>query len=224
MTTKITYATFRSVESTRTPEKSNPLAVFPLMALVNHGCIVGKTRRHICAIFQDCCAIFFASGHASASSFAFCWENLLNIRWVNRHPVSLWVVKHAFQWYFALFWGKFRIIASVLSLCVSFLSVLFFTLFPTMRGHHHYHHFNHQDYHHQSHWGKKQWRRLQQQSHQLVQLNHNLEYHRYHCLALKPPQNSDSGSNNNSTNDNSGTHCCPWRDPRWTMWTMIYRK
>ena len=58
MTTKITLATFRSVESTRTPEKSNLLAVFPSMALVNHGCIVGKTRRHICAIFQDCCAIF----------------------------------------------------------------------------------------------------------------------------------------------------------------------
>ena len=31
-----------------------------------------------------------------------------------------------------LLWGKFRIIASVLFLRVSFLSVLFFTLFPTM--------------------------------------------------------------------------------------------
>ena len=61
MTTKITLATFRSVESTRTLEKSNLLAVFPSMALVNDGCIVGKTgrrRRHICSIFQACCAIF----------------------------------------------------------------------------------------------------------------------------------------------------------------------
>ena len=55
MTTEITLATFRSVESTRTPEKSNLLAVFPSMALVNHGCIVGKTcrrRRHSVKIAQ----------------------------------------------------------------------------------------------------------------------------------------------------------------------------
>ena len=39
--------------------------------------IVGKTRRrrrHVCAIFQACCA-FFASGHAINVYFAFCGEN-----------------------------------------------------------------------------------------------------------------------------------------------------
>ena len=61
-----------------------------------------NAQTHLC-YFSGLLCYFFASGHASASSFAFCWENLLNIRWVNRHPVSLWVVKHAFQWYFALF-------------------------------------------------------------------------------------------------------------------------
>ena len=53
-------------------------------------CIVGKTRkrrRHVCAIFQPCCAIF-ASGQASTVFFAFCCGNY-HLIWMNRHPVRL---------------------------------------------------------------------------------------------------------------------------------------
>ena len=47
--------------------------------------IVGKMPRHVCAIFQACCANFFASGHTSF--FAFCFQNR-HIRWMKRHPAS----------------------------------------------------------------------------------------------------------------------------------------
>ena len=46
------------------------------------------------------------------------------------------VVQHALKWYFTLFWGKFRIITSVLFLCVKFLSLLLFTLLTTMPASH----------------------------------------------------------------------------------------
>ena len=92
--------------------------------------IVGKTRRlrrHVCAIFQACCAIFFASGH---NFYFFCillWKFTYKLD--VSHPINLGVVKHAFQWYFTLFWGKFRIIVSMLFLCVSFLSAIFLHFF-----------------------------------------------------------------------------------------------
>ena len=95
--------------------------------------IVWKTHRrrsHVCAIFQACCAIFFASGH---NFYFFCillWKFTYKLD--VSHPLNLGVVKHAFQWYFTLFWGKFRIIVSMLFLCVIFLSAIFFTLFLTM--------------------------------------------------------------------------------------------
>ena len=41
-------------------------------------------------------------------------------------------MQYAFKWYFTPFWSKFRSIASVLFLCLNFLSVLLFKLFTAM--------------------------------------------------------------------------------------------
>ena len=61
-----------------------------------------------------CCDVFCQWTHRYWF-LAFCFENL-HIRWVNRHPVSLWGGQTCFLswWYFTRFWGTFRIIASVL--------------------------------------------------------------------------------------------------------------
>ena len=75
-----------------------------------------KNARHIC-VFFTLAVLFYASGHTSTDFFAFCCETW-HIWWMTRHLVSWRVVFQAT-----------RILASVLSLCVNFLFVLFSTFF-----------------------------------------------------------------------------------------------
>ena len=84
--------------------------------------IVGKTRGHVRAIYQACSAIFFQ------------WTVLV----CPLHTQVLFFCSLLRKLTYKMddlptcFWGKFRIIASVLFLCVIFLCVLLFMLFPIM--------------------------------------------------------------------------------------------
>ena len=81
--------------------------------------IVGKTRRHVCASFQACCAII-CQWSRKYWFFTFCCENW-HKRWMNKQPVRLSGGQtFFFLWNFTLSWGKFWMIASVLFLAWTF--------------------------------------------------------------------------------------------------------
>ena len=95
--------------------------------------IVEKTRGRCPCYFQACCANFLS--HASAVFLHFAVRIDIYDDWIDTLSAQK-VVQHALKWYFTLFWGKFRIITSVLFLCVKFLSLLLFTLPTTMPASH----------------------------------------------------------------------------------------